>query len=296
MIEFIGIDDPQKARWPRREILYCNEANELSQEDFFQLHIRTSYKTFIDFNPDDEDIWINTELEQKRAIQGKDVEVIVSTYKDNPFLDKKIVREIERLWKENEQYWQIYGLGQYGKLEGLIFKNITDIQTVPAEAKLLWHGQDFGFTNDPSALVSVYLWNSSIILDERIYETQLNNNDLVNRYKELWIGKYEEIVADSSEPKSIDEIQKSGFNIRWATKWPDSIRFGIDLMNQYKIYVTARSINLKKEFRKYMWGKDKNGKSTNTPVDSDNHGIDASRYLIMEKLKKQNNTFDITFW
>lgn len=108
IIEFIGIDDPQKARGPRRDILYCNEANELTREDFFQLFIRTKYKTFLDFNPDDEDIWINTELEQKRSIKEKDVNVIVSTYRDNPFLEKAMVDEIERLERTDPQYWKIY--------------------------------------------------------------------------------------------------------------------------------------------------------------------------------------------
>ena len=135
-VEFIGIDDPQKARWPRREILYCNEANELTYEDFRQLAMRTNYRIFIDFNPDDEDIWINTELEQRRAITDGDVDVIVSTYRDNPFLSPEIVKELERLKDIDPIYWQVYGEGQYGRLEGRIF-SFKEIVEVPESAKLL---------------------------------------------------------------------------------------------------------------------------------------------------------------
>jgi phage terminase large subunit len=168
-VEFIGIDDPQKARGPRRDILYCNEANELSWEDFFQLSIRTRYKIFIDFNPSDEDIWINQELEIKRVAKVGDVEVIVSTYLDNPFLDEITANEIELLAESNPTYWRVYGLGEYGKLVGRIFE-IVILEELPDEAKFVAHGQDFGFTNDPSALVSVYKYNQGIVIDERFYE------------------------------------------------------------------------------------------------------------------------------
>jgi len=135
-VEFIGIDDPQKARGPRRDILYCNEANELAPEDFFQLQIRTKYRVFLDFNPDDEDVWINTELEQRRSREEGDVEVIVSTFKDNPFLDASIRKEIERLSQRDPEYYRVYGLGQYGRLEGVIF-DVKDLPEVPEGATLV---------------------------------------------------------------------------------------------------------------------------------------------------------------
>ena len=285
-IEFIWIDDPQKARWPRRDILYCNEANELSWEDFFQLSVRTWYKIFIDFNPSDEDVWINTELEQKRAIVDKDVEVIVSTYRDNPFLVSDISKEIERLSIINPEYYKIYWLGEYWRLDGLIF-DIEDIDKVPENAKLVCYWQDFWFTNDPTSLIAIYKWNGGIVLDEKIYRTGLTNSDIVSEYKILWINKNDEIFADSSEPKSIEEIFRSGYNIKPVIKWQDSVMFWINLMKEYKIYVTTQSNNLRKEFKKYVWAVDKNGKSMNQPIDAYNHGIDASRYWITMKLKKQ---------
>ena len=286
-IEFVGIDDPQKARGPRRDILYCNEANELTKEDFFQLFIRTRYKTFLDFNPDDEDVWINTELEQRRAVEEKDVNVIVSTYKDNPFLEESMTKEIERLEKTDPQYWKIYGLGQYGKLEGLVF-SFAEIDRVPETARLVCYGQDFGFVNDPSALVAVYTYDRSVVLEEKFYRTGLTNSDIANLYRSLGVQAWDEIYADSSEPKSIEEIYRHGFNIKPVEKGPDSVKFGIDTMKRYRLLVTKDSVNLKKELRKYVWRKDKEGKSLNQPVDAFNHAIDAARYGISMKLKKQS--------
>ena len=294
-LEFIGIDDPQKARWPRRDILYCNEANELTYEDFRQLAMRTNYRVFIDFNPDDEDIWINTELEQKRMIIDGDVDLIVSTYRDNPFLSPEIAKELERLKDIDSIYWQVYGEGQYGRLEGRIF-DFKEIVEVPESAKLLWYGLDFGFTNDPTAVVAVYEYGERLILDEIIYESGLTNDDICRRLDGENIAKTAEIWADSSEPKSIEEIYRKGYNIHAVEKWPDSVRFGIDTMKKFEIFVTARSVNLKKEWRKYIWKKDRTGKALNVPIDEFNHAIDASRYLIMTKKKekiKRKFRFDV---
>lgn len=281
-LEFIGIDDPQKARWPRRDILYCNEANELDYEDFRQLAMRTKYRIFIDFNPDDEDIWINTEIEQKRAIKDGDVDVIVSTYRDNPFLSPEIVKELERLKEIDPIYWQVYGEWQYGRLEGRIF-DFKEIPDIPNSAKLLGYGLDFWFSNDPTALVGVYEFGEKIILDEIVYEPWLTNDDICKKFLENNIKKSDEIWADSSEPKSIEEIYRKGYNIHAVEKWPDSVRFGIDTMRKFEIFVTARSLNLKKEWRKYIWKKDRTGKSLNVPIDDFNHAIDAARYLVMTK-------------
>lgn len=292
-VEFIGIDDPQKARGPRRDILYCNEANELTYEDFQQLNMRTRYKVFIDFNPDDEDIWINTEIEQKRRTEVWDVELIVSTYKDNPFLSKEIIHEIEAL-RSNPIYWRVYGEWQYGKIEGLIF-DFTDIEQVPPDAELLGYWLDFWYTNDPTALIAVYRYNNEIILDEIIYETGLTNTykgqsdkdkSIVWQLENNGIERSMEIFADSAEPKSIEEIYKEGWNVKPVKKWPDSVLFWIQVMKGYKIRVTQRSHNLRKEFRNYSWAKDKNGNTLNKPVDNFNHWIDAVRYFAIMRLAK----------
>lgn len=287
LVEFIGADDQQKLRWGKRDLLYCNEANELNyRQEFFQLLIRTKYKVFIDFNPDDEDVWINTELEQKRRLEEKDVRVIISTYKDNPYLSEGEVKEIERLEHTDPMYWQIYGLWQYGKIQWVIFENWDTVPNVPKDAELIWYGQDFWYTNDPTTLIAVYKMDDELYIDERIYQTGLTNQDIISSYTDLNIDKSDDIIADSAEPKSIEEIYRGGYNIKGVEKWPDSIKFGIDIMKQYKIHVTETSINTIKEFKHYKWAVDKEWKALNKPIDDFNHAIDAIRYLCMMKLKK----------
>lgn len=296
VVEFIWADDQQKLRWGKRDILYCNEANELSyRAEFFQLSIRTKYKIFIDFNPDDEDVWINTELEQKRRVEEKDVRVIISTYKDNPYLSENEVKEIERLEDTDPAYWQIYWLGQYGKISGLIFENWETTKEIPKEAEFIGFWQDFWYTNDPTTFIGVYKYDWELILDEVFYETGLTNQDIIAKYESLEVGKYDDIIADSAEPKSIEEIYRGGYNIKWVEKWPDSIQFGISIMKQYKMKVTERSYNLIKELKHYKWAEDKEWKALNKPIDKFNHAIDAVRYLCMMKLKKQKTkTFFLT--
>lgn len=293
LLEFMWADDEQKIRWRKRDILYCNEANELQfDQEFFQLMIRTKYKIFLDFNPDDETIWIKEELEDKRAYDKWDVEIIVSTYKDNCYLEPSIIEEIEYLGKVNEAYWRIYWLWQYGKLEGLVFPERHTLEKFPLRYQFLWYGQDFWFTNDPAATIWLYLFQdgdkSWIIIDEIIYEKWLTNKDLTDLYEENWIEKNEEIVADSAEPKSIEEIFRTWYNIIPCDKGPDSVNFGIDLLKQYTIWITKRSHNVRKEFKKYSWKKDKNGKYLKVPIDKDNHAIDATRYVAGKNLKKSD--------
>jgi phage terminase large subunit len=287
MIEFIGADDEQKLRGSKRAVLYCNEANELNfREQFFQLLIRTEEKIFIDFNPDDENIWINTELEQKRALEKGDVEVIVSTYKDNTFLPKTLIDEIEYLQKTDAEFWKVYGLGQYGRRYGLIFENFEIIDKIPEGALRLGMGMDFGFSADPTALVEVYRFDGGIIINELMYERNLTNNDISERMRKMGINKKLEIIADSAEPKSIEELYRLGWNIHPAAKGPDSIKNGIDILKRFKISITQSSVNVIKEFRSYKWKEDKEGNPMNVPVDYLNHALDAIRYIAQAKLSQ----------
>lgn len=295
-VEFIGADDPQKTKGTKRVILYCNEANELEFDwEFFQLFIRTSYRTFIDFNPDDEEIRINTELEQKRMVEEWDVELIVSTYKDNPFLEEWQIHEIERLKEKNPTYYAIYWEWQYGRLEGIIFDRLEVIDEVPEDAQLVAYGLDFGFTNDPSAFVWIYKWNKKLILHEIFYTKGLTNPAIAQKFKDLWIKQEDEIRADSSEPKSIEEINSLGFNIKWVTKWPDSIMYGINTMLSFELCITAKSLNWRKEMRWYVRATDKHQKPLNKPIDKDNHFIDAARYPIMMTLWNKKE-IDLFIW
>lgn len=290
LVEFIGADDEQKLRGAKRNILYCNEGNELDfKKEFFQLLMRTEDKIIIDFNPDDENIWINTELEQKRLFEKGDVDVIVSTYKDNTFLPKSLVAEIEYLEKTDPEFWKIYGLGQYGKLFGLIFENYNVVSEIPKDATMVGIGIDFGFTNDPCAIVEVYKQNGELWINEIEYKRGMTNLDIGNRLKDVSIDDYSYIVADSAEPKSIQEICNQGFNVYPAQKGADSINVSIDILKRYKLNITQNSTNLIKELRTYKWKLDKTGNSLNTPVDYNNHAIDSLRYVALNVLMNSHS-------
>jgi phage terminase large subunit len=292
-LEFFSADDQQKIRGRKRNILFCNEANELSYKtEFFQLAIRTTDKIFIDFNPDDENIWINKQIEQERATQKGDVDVIVSTYKDNPFLDRTTVEEIEYLKNTDPEYWKIYGLGQYGAITGLIFPRFEYFSQWPEDIETECYGLDFGYTNDPTALVRVGIRGHDLFLTELIYQTGLTNNDIVSEFKRLGIGSRSRIFADSAEPKSIEEIRQNGFRVSPAKKGKDSILHGINLVKSYNLFIDSKSVNLQREQRSYKWKIDTNGDPTNKPLDKNNHLWDAIRYgLSMIQKRKTISTF-----
>jgi phage terminase large subunit len=281
LFEFISLDQPQKKRGARRDYLFCNEANELSWEDFFQLLVRTTGKIWIDYNPSDAFHWI-----YDRLLTRDDVTYIQSTYKDNPFLDKSIVEEIERLQGTDEDYWRIYGLGERGMSRATIFQ--FGMNEIPADATLLAYGMDFGYTNDPTSLVAVYKSGDNLYADELIYQTGLTNPDISNRLKDLNLDRRTEIFADSAEPKSIEELHRMGWNVKPTQKGADSVIVGIDVLKRHKLFVTPRSSNLIKELQNYKWVEDKNGNLLNKPIDAFNHAIDAMRYATYNKLSKPN--------
>jgi len=284
LVEFIGADDEQKLRGAKRNILYCNEANELEyKQEFFQLLMRTENKIFLDFNPDDEQIWINQELEIKRSNEVNDVEVIVSNYKNNSFLPKSLIKEIEYLQQTDKEFWKIYGLGEYGNISGLVYENVKYVDSMP-DCRLVAYGLDFGYSIDPSACVAVYRKDDELYLKEIIYERELTNQDLAEKLRPI-IGR-DEVICDSAEPKSIEEIYRLGLNAKPATKGRDSILNGIDILKRFKINV-VNSSNLRREFRTYKWATDKNGNSLQKPIGSD-HLLDALRYVALIHLKQNN--------
>ena len=281
LFEFISLDQPQKVRGRKRDMLYINEANELYFEDWQQLILRTTDKAILDYNPSDEFHFIYEKIKPR-----DDAEFFITTYKDNPFLDIETVNEIERLRFVDENYWKIYGLGQVGSSQALIFR-INECNSIPAEAKFLSFGMDFGFTNDPTTLVAIYQQGDNIYLKELLYQTGLTNIDIDEKLRFHSIER-KEIFADSAEPKSIEELYRMGWNIKPATKGQGSVNIGIDMMKRYQIYVTKDSVNMIKEFRNYKWQEDKNGNVLNTPVDMFNHTIDAIRYGLYDKLARPN--------
>jgi len=290
VVEFFGADDEQKVRGPRRDYLYCNEANELNfEKEFNQLNLRTRKKVIVDFNPDDPDSWLNQELELKRAIrkENPDVDIIKSTHHDNPFMSKMEHDEIENLKNVDHMLWVIYAKGDYGRMMGLVFPETHTIRNgIPQNAQLLAYGLDFGYSNHPSALVGVYKLNNELYIDEIFYETGLTNTDIADKLDGMGFDKHDQIFADCAEPKSIEELRRRGYNIAPAKKGKDSINYGINLMKQQKIWVTEESLNIIKEFRKYKWKEGTDGNLTNVPVDAFNHAIDAIRYVTMEMVTR----------
>lgn len=286
VMQFKSFDTVGKAKASgKRDVLFLNEANHIPFEIADALMIR-SKQTWIDFNPDNE-FWAHTEV-----LQEPNSEFLLLTYKDNEAIPEETLEDLMiKLEKsKTSTYWanwcKVYIDGEIGNLQGTVFENWTQVNEVPKEAEFIAYGMDFGFTNDPTTLIEVYRYNGELYLNELIYQTKLTNADIINKFKELNIDIYKMIVADSAEPKSIEDIRRANYRIEAAKKGADSIRNSIDTLQQYKLNVTANSVNLIKELRNYKWVTDNNGQSTSVPIDNFNHAIDAIRYVALNRLKK----------
>lgn len=279
-IEFFSLDQPHKVRGPRRHRLFVNELNNIPKETFEQLEVRTSEEIWADWNPVEE-FYFHEEI-----LKRDDAEIVILTYKDNEGLPQSIVESIEAR-KSNAAWWRVYGLGLPGAVEGRIFTNWKIIDEIPHEARLERYGLDFGYSNDPTAIVAIYSYNGGYILDEITYQKGLSNKQIAdinnNQPKAL-------VMADSAEPKSIDELKLYGVNVLAVAKGQGSVNQGIQYVQDQQISITKRSINGIKEYRNYMWLQDKEGRIINTPIDMWNHFIDATRYGF-ESLRPQV-TFD----
>lgn len=272
-IEFFSADNPDKLRGGRRNRLFLNEANNVSFDSFEQLEVRTKDSIYIDYNPTNE-FWAMTELLGKRD----DCELLILTYLDNEGLSKEIVDSIEQR-KNRKGWWQVYGLGQLGEVEGKIYKDWQIVDEIPHEARFEGVGLDFGYSNDPSSIVGVYSYNGGFLLDEITYQKGLSNKQIADIIQAL-DEPQKLVVADSSEPKSIDEIKSYGVNIIGATKGQGSVNQGIQFVQDQKISVTKRSVNIIREYRNYMWKTDKEGTIINEPEHQYSHSMDAIRYRL----------------
>jgi len=275
-IQFISTDDAEKLRGIKSDILFIDEASEIDEESYFQLSIRTTGRIILAYNP--------TVSPYHWLRQMQDCERFVTTYKDNTFLPKELVYAIEELEIKNPKYWTIYGKGEFAPNEKAIFKfDICD----EFDAEFVGFGIDFGFSQDPTALVAVYKSANRLYLEELIYEKGLVTNDIVDKLKKLDISKSEEIWGDSAEPRLIEELYRSGFNIKPVVKGKDSIKFGISVMQNYDIWITKNSQNLINEMYSYQYASDKYGYVTDTPEGGLDHLIDAARYCCMMKLSQK---------
>ena len=281
LVEFISLDQPQKIRGRKRDLLFINEGNELYFEDWQQLIFRTQEKIILDFNPSDEYHWI-----YDKVLTRDDCDFFQTTYLDNPFVDETIKKEIELLKDTDEQYWQIYGLGERAISKSTVFK-YNEVNEIPLGAKLIAYGMDFGYSNDPSTLVSVYTMEHNLYIKEHLYRTQMTTNDINTFLRDENLSS-NPIYADSAEPRLIAELRRMGHNIFPSVKGKDSINAGIDLLKRYKINILKDSENAISEFRNYKWKEDKSGRLTNVPHDKFNHIIDPCRYATYSILSRPN--------
>lgn len=278
LIEFKSYKDAQDAKNGKRDYLFVNEANGVPYDVFWQLAIRTRKQIFIDYNPTAR-FWVHDNI-----IGRKDCKLIISDHRNNRFLTESEHEKIEAI--EDKELWLVYARGLTGRITGLIFSRWDVVDSLPSkdEWKMDVRGLDFGYTNDPSALEHLVLAHGELWVDEEFYEVNMTNPDIARRCRELGISRSNLIVADCAEPKSIKEIHNEGLWIVGSTKGPDSIKNGIDILKRYPIHITRRSKGIIGNMQAYKWIVDRDGKTTNTPIDAFNHGIDAIRYAALKKL------------
>ncbi len=293
-LEFYSVDTYGKAHGPRRDVLFINECNNLQWQIVDQLIVRTREVIWLDWNPTSE-FWFYTQLLPNRK---KDIDFITLTYKDNEALDEATIHDIES-HRNNKKWWRVYGEGKLGELEERVYRGWQIINTIPHEARLERYGLDFGYSNDPTVIEAIYYYNGGYIIDEIVYQKGLSNKtiaDILNNQPPALV------IADSAEPKSIDEIKSYGVNIIGATKGPGSVFQGIQFVQDQRISLTARSLKTIKAYRNYVFKKDKDGKVLNIPDDTIHewsNPMDAIRYGLdsfnrpMRSIKVKN---DFSAW
>lgn len=289
-MRFLSADSPSKVHGPRWWILYINEGNNVPYSIADHMMVRTKWLVFVDWNPSAE-FWAYTEIINNPHKKSK-YDFITLTYKDNEALDPVVVERIES-HKNNKMWWQVYGLGQLGEIEGRIYTGWQWLDEIPHEARLVKRGLDFGYTNDPSGIIDVYEYNGGFILDEQLYQYGMSNRALADVIKSL-PQPNTLVIADSSEPKSVAELRTYGINVIGANKGNDSVNQGIAFVQDQKISATKQSTNLKKEYERYIWLKDRmTDKFINKAPDVDNHLLDPTRYALESYMPREEDDDDI---
>ena len=272
LIEFKSYDGEQDAKNGKRDYLFINEANGITYGIYWQLAIRTRRQIFIDYNPSAR-FWVH---EQVMGREG--VKLIISDHRSNMFLTDEEHRRIEGI--SDPELWKVYARGKTGSITGLVFSHFNVVDELPPreEWKVSVYGMDFGFTNDPTTLVHLVLAHGEIWTDELIYQTGLTNPDIARLMKEAGLTGRDEVIADSAEPKSIDELKSLGIRVKAAMKGKDSIKNGIQWIQDLEIIIHPQCTNFLTEISNYTWDQDKFGTKLNVPIDDFNHLMDAMRY------------------
>lgn len=243
IVEFFSTDDEQKLRGRKRDICWANEANELLYDDFLQLNMRTTDRIIVDYNPSDSDSWIYN-------LDAADSVLIKSTYKDNPFLSKAIVKQIEQLKDTDEALYQIYALGERATSRKNVYNNWEFLDSKPDRFTDYVIGIDFGY-NHPTAIVKVWYHENEIYIEKLLYESYLTTPELIEKMNALNIDKNCDMVCDYARPEIIQELINEGYDARQANK---AVKEGINNVKSFKVYCQNDN-ELRKEYQNYMWKK-----------------------------------------
>ena len=284
IINWMSVDEPQKIRGVKRDYLYCNESNELKIEDWNQLIFRTTDKIICDLNPSELSSWVYDLQDRDDCYYFK------TTWRDNPFVDKNIIKELESLKAKDENLWRIYNMGEKGLATQLVFTKYNTIEHIPEGLKLLGRGMDFGY-NSPTAFVEVYKDEDNLYFKELLYVKGMTMPDIVHKLDGLGIDKTDTIWCDSASPQNIEDLKRNRWNAKPVNK--KSILHGIDLIRRHHIFIEGSSKNIISEFGSYRFKEDKDGNLLDTPEDDNNHTIDSIRYVLESTINKGNRKITV---
>jgi phage terminase large subunit len=286
-IELFGLEDESKARGPGRDILFINEANLLKKALFDQLAMRTTGQILLDLNPADLECWCYDIADKPGNLK------IHSTYKDNRiYVEGKWVSNLSETqiayieaYKDGDPYmWEVFGLGLRGRATDIIYTHWRLCDKLPMKGEI-FAGQDFGY-NVPSAYVLCELYEGAIYAQEIIYKTKLTTSDLIEAYKDYGVSRTIEIFCDNAEPKTIEELQRAGYNAKPADK---DVTEGIRKVKSMPLFIAQDSHNLLAEIKQYKWKTDAGGKPVkdkdkDEPIKMNDHACDALRYAVFTKM------------
>lgn len=279
VIEFFSIDEEQKLRGRKRNVLWANEANELNLEEYIQLNIRTTEKILFDFNPSDNEHWLYDLMERDNC------KLIKSSYKDNPFLDEDSIKEIEYLIKTDENYYKIYALGERPISTTRVYNHFQQYDTILEPVNDIVYGLDFGY-NHPTVLIKVHITDGGYYCEEIIYKSFLTSNDIVKLFAECNVDKNKYIYADYARPEIIQDLRRAGYNMKEANK---EVKAGIDSVKKNPIYIYKNSLNTLKEYKMYNWKTNKDI-VLEEPIKLYDDSMDAIRYAIHSSIKLKHNS------